>query len=49
MDWSSESEDDLHDDACALCGGVGEIICCGSCPSVFHQNCLTIKVCALIL
>ncbi|WJX84239.1 hypothetical protein P8452_66833 [Trifolium repens] len=43
MDLSSESEDDLHDDACALCGGVGEIICCGSCPSVFHQNCLTIK------
>jgi hypothetical protein len=36
MDFPFESEDNLHEDACALCGGVGEIICYGNCPLIFH-------------
>ncbi|KAI0212981.1 hypothetical protein LSAT2_002033 [Lamellibrachia satsuma] len=36
---TDEQMEDKNDDECALCGDVGELICCESCPKSFHKWC----------
>lgn len=43
----SEEEDEdseLDDDAtCEVCDGTGEVICCDTCPRVYHQDCAELR------
>lgn len=38
-----DEEDSDNEDECAVCGEVGDMICCDTCPKVFHLECLKIK------
>lgn len=36
--------EDSHDDVCGACRDGGNLICCDSCPSTFHEECAGLKV-----
>ncbi|CAM0147831.1 unnamed protein product [Urochloa decumbens] len=35
---------DWSDDACGVCADGGELLCCDTCPSTFHPDCIAIRV-----
>ena len=39
-DEEYEEEDSESEDKCEICGEYGEMICCDSCPKVYHLECL---------
>lgn len=45
MEKIKAGEKDSSDDACGVCADGGELLCCDSCTSTFHPECLAIKVC----
>ncbi|XP_076335593.1 E3 ubiquitin-protein ligase TRIM33-like [Tachypleus tridentatus] len=38
-DSAESSSDDTFEDWCAVCHDGGELLCCGSCPRVYHLRC----------
>ncbi|OIW18994.1 hypothetical protein TanjilG_20267 [Lupinus angustifolius] len=40
----SVSDEDLNDNTCIVCVDYGNLLCCDSCPSNFHQSCLEMDV-----
>jgi len=49
MEKIKAGEKDSSDDACGVCADGGELLCCDSCTSTFHPECLAIKVRIYIL
>jgi hypothetical protein len=40
---SVDSEADEHLECCLVCGGIGELLLCDTCPMVYHVKCVGLK------
>ena len=38
----TESDIDLHDDFCSLCGNGGKLLCCDTCTLAYHMKCVRV-------
>ena len=38
-----EEDDNQWEDQCKICGSRGKVICCDTCPLVYHPKCLGLK------
>jgi len=39
----SDDARDEHTESCIICGGIGELLLCDSCPLVFHLSCVRLR------
>ena len=40
-DDGQSANDDRHHDFCKVCHAAGDLLCCDTCPEVFHMHCVT--------
>ena len=38
--WVDAKPEDHNTDACCVCSGVGDLLCCDFCPRAFHLKCI---------
>lgn len=42
-DDGENDDESRNDNECTICNEVGDVICCDTCPKVFHLICLGLK------
>lgn len=42
-EMEAEEEDSSNEEMCEICGDYGDMLCCDTCPKVYHKDCLKMK------